>query len=192
MISLWFVRHGETDWNTEGRVQGWTDIPLNERGESQAQELGKSLQLTKFESIVASDLNRARRTAEIVAAYVKAPIHINAQLRERSFGSAEGRIRAEAEAFFKGDAPDAERLEIIDKRAETFLADMTRTYRDGRILCVTHGGFIRAILRAIFALDVESPPNTSVTRIDWDGESWSLIEFGSVRHLEQIEQQSGE
>lgn len=186
MLSLWVVRHGETDWNITGRVQGWTDIPLNAMGEAQAHQLGTALQGVSFATILSSDLVRAARTAEILSGYVNAAVQTDTRLRERHFGSAEGMIRADSELRFPQDAPDAEPLPTLDKRASEWLNWVRTTYPNRRLLCTTHGGFVRALVRATFARDIPSPPNTSVTRLDWKGNQWVLRAVGSTTHLDPI------
>lgn len=183
MLSLFVVRHGETDWNVETRVQGWTDIPLNTAGQMQAHRLGQSMSGIPFHGIIASDLSRAQSTARILSSYTGCPVSVDEILRERGFGSAEGMPRKRADELYPGGAPDAEPIESIDGRAERFLDGMIHRHSKGRFLCVTHGGFVRAIMRTQFSKDVASPPNTSVTSLVWESNAWTLCEFGATPHL---------
>ena len=97
---LFLFRHGETDWNREGRLQGHTDTPLNATGLAQAQALAESLRPHRLDAVVSSDLARARTTAQIVAEALRVPLFIEAGLRETDVGAAEGLLWAEAKARF--------------------------------------------------------------------------------------------
>ena len=119
MTEVWVVRHGETPWNVERRVQGWEDIPLNETGVRQAQALAKHLSRSRhhgnqIDAIYASDLQRARMTAEIVAEALSLPVIIDEGVRERHFGVLQGLIfstmeahQPEAARIWKSRDPDA-------------------------------------------------------------------------------------
>ena len=91
------VRHGETAWNVEARLQGQIDIPLNERGEEQARRAARSLADDRPDIVVSSDLARARATAETIASFNRVPLFLDPALRERSFGSFEGMTHTEVE-----------------------------------------------------------------------------------------------
>ena len=97
---LFLFRHGETDWNREGRLQGHTDTPLNATGLAQAQTLGESLRPHRLDAVVSSDLSRARVTAQIVAEALRVPLLIEAGLRETNVGAAEGLLWADAKRRF--------------------------------------------------------------------------------------------
>ncbi len=183
MLSLWIVRHGETDWNVQARVQGWTDIPLNVTGELQAHRLGKAVSGVPFREIIASDLSRALTTAKILSQYTGTPVSVDETLRERGFGSAEGMPRSQADELYPDGAPDEEPLDSIDARAEDFLNRTIRNNAKGRFVCVTHGGFVRAVMRVLFSQQVGSPPNTSVTALFYADGRWILREFGATPHL---------
>src|SRR5690242_8696605 len=90
MATLLLVRHGETDWNAEGRLQGQTDRPLNEYGRRQARELAERLAGDGVVAIYASDLSRAKETAEIVGGRLGLPVVVDPDLRERNWGTWEG------------------------------------------------------------------------------------------------------
>src|SRR5437868_2985865 len=97
---LFLFRHGETDWNREGRLQGHTDTLLNATGLAQAQALADSLRPHRLDAVVSSDLARAQTTAQIVAEALRVPLFIEAGLRETDVGAAEGLLWAEAKARF--------------------------------------------------------------------------------------------
>src|SRR5581483_2208896 len=113
MTTLLLSRHGETDWNREGRWQGWADPPLNEVGREQARALAETLRTTAFDAVYSSDLRRAHETARIVAAPHGVAVVTGPGLREIDVGSWSGLTRAEIEARFGPDAvrPDGETRE---------------------------------------------------------------------------------
>jgi len=154
---IYLARHGETSWNREGRWQGHTDIALNEAGLAQARELGAFLRGRGIARIHASDLSRARQTAEAAAAILGVTeLVVDAALRERSFGVFEGLTRLECEQrhpelwrSYRADPrdvpPGAESLEAL---ADRMHAGVMRAVagEGGPVLVVSHGGSIRALV----------------------------------------------
>lgn len=166
--SLLLARHGETDWNLAGRWQGTTDVPLNRTGLEQAAALAARLVGRDLRTVVASDLDRARRTAEIVSAALGlAPPLCEPGLRERSYGLFEGLTRAQCavqhpaawQAFGEGrEPPGAEpRAEVGARMVET-LTRLARTHEG--LLVISHGGALRAFFD--LATGVKVPPITNV------------------------------
>src|SRR5213076_218915 len=102
MTTLLLARHGETDWNREGRWQGWADPPLNAAGRAQAHELAEQLRSVPFDAVYSSDLRRAHETAEIVAAPHAVPVVADLGLREIDVGSWSGLTRSAIEERFPG------------------------------------------------------------------------------------------
>lgn len=162
MTRLLLTRHGETDWNAEGRWQGHSDTPLNERGRQQAREL--AAQLDGIDAVYASDLSRARETAEIAARDLGIEVRLDPRLRERSFGAWEGLTSAEIEDRFAdahdrwktGDgfgADDAEPFDAFAARIHAFLEDVLERHGDEDVLVVAHGGSIRVIHALAAGLD---------------------------------------
>lgn len=162
MTLLTLVRHGETDWNAARRIQGSTDIPLNDTGRSQARDAAARLRATLDPTapvvVVSSDLSRARETAEIVAAElgVEAP-HLYPELRERAYGEAEG---MDTNEFFErwgdwhaAEVPGAEPWPDLRARAiaglRLVVRDARRTTAPGAasVVCVSHGALIRELIR---------------------------------------------
>ncbi|MFS4460075.1 histidine phosphatase family protein [Bdellovibrio sp. HCB2-146] len=105
-VEIYIFRHGETDWNRERRLQGHTDIPLNETGRNQARELAKKVFELKPELILSSDLSRALETATIVNSLLQVPMHLSDHLRECRMGEPEGMLRDEVLALYGQDAWD--------------------------------------------------------------------------------------
>jgi broad specificity phosphatase PhoE len=151
---LFLVRHGETDWNRDGRWQGQSDTPLNESGRRQARELAE--QLDGVDIVYSSDLARARETAEILAGHLGLEVRLDSRLRERGFGAWEGLTSAEIESRFTDThgrwkagegfgADDAEPFDTFGRRVRTFLTDVLHRHPGETVLVVGHGGSIRVI-----------------------------------------------
>jgi broad specificity phosphatase PhoE len=153
---LFLSRHGETDWNAEGRFQGHADPPLNEHGRAQARGLAHRLERTPFAAIYSSDLKRSRETAEIVAAPHALDVVSLPELREVDVGEWSGLTREEIEARWPGamgtwrdEGHGWQAGESYEEMAARVVASIDRLARehDGdRILYVGHGGTIRALL----------------------------------------------
>jgi 2,3-bisphosphoglycerate-dependent phosphoglycerate mutase len=147
VTTLLLVRHGETDWNAEHRWQGHTDVPLNERGREQARALAEQLAAEPVDAIYASDLSRARATADTVAARLGLPVTVDPDLREIDVGSREGLTGEEVgEREWDGEPHDAHAERVL--RAVHRIAAAHPT---GRVLVVAHGGCLRRVQEAIDA-----------------------------------------
>lgn len=151
---FYFLRHGQTDWNRDGRYQGTSDTPLNETGLAQARAAAAALAKVTIDRVVASPLIRALKTAAIVAEAIGAPIHIDSGLRERSFGSFDGLVIREVKARH-GLPPDQNSRSILPADADPWdeiiarvppVVDrwMTR-YQAESLLFVAHGGVFDAL-----------------------------------------------
>lgn len=145
MATLLLARHGETQWNLEGRWQGWADPPLNETGRTQARALAEQLRDTPFDAVYSSDLRRAHETAVIVAEPHSVPVVADPGLREIDVGSWSGLTRAEIEQRFGRERPDGETHEQHQARVLDAVEQIARRHDGERILIVTHGGTMRAI-----------------------------------------------
>jgi probable phosphoglycerate mutase len=159
------VRHGETDWNADGRFQGWTDVPLNERGRVQADRLGRMLADESFDGVWSSDLIRAVETATIAVGEPS----IDVRLRELEFGDIEGSrwseldadLRAELKDFDTFQAPGGESAARFLDRVFAFFDDLP----PGVHIVFTHGGVIRAVSRACGSDGF--PSHADVVKVDW-------------------------
>jgi broad specificity phosphatase PhoE len=157
---LYLVRHGETDWNVEGRLLSFTDAPLNAVGEAQAAELGSVLASVAWERVLSSPLVRARRTAELIlAASPAAPaIEVDERLREVDFGPYEGWSEAELAAdpvaiTRRRDGAEldgVERDDAVAARARGVLAALSDA--DGATLVVGHGRMLRILIATALGL----------------------------------------
>ncbi|WP_375384439.1 histidine phosphatase family protein [uncultured Microbacterium sp.] len=197
MTILTLVRHGETDWNRDRRIQGTTDIPLNDTGRQQARDAAADLgvQLEGPVVIVSSDLSRARETAQIIAAELGLPLPRQyAELRERAYGAAEG---ISSDEFFTrwgdwhtAEVPDAETRPQLRTRA---LAALRRVSADARrdtapiaasLVVVTHGALIREVIRHAtreeFPADGERLGNGSATTFLLERERLRLLTYSGV------------
>ena len=166
MTTLLLVRHGETDWNADGRWQGHADVPLNERGRAQAQALAEQLAAEEpLDVVYSSDLARARETAEIVARRLGVELVLERDLREIDVGSREGRTWSEID-----DVPewDGEPHEAHGVRVVSALLRIARAH-DGRVLVVTHGGSVRRVLEHAEA-ESDSIGNCSVWACTVEGD----------------------
>ena len=158
-MTIFLVRHGETEWNRARRYQGWSDSPLTARGIAQAEAIGHRLRAISEASgaeIVASPIGRARRTAEIIAACLEhtAPLRFDERLREISLGTWDGLARAEVKsrmgaAFVEFEwyfrTPDGESYEGFAERIAAWLAEIG----DGPVIAVCHGVVTR-VLRGLY------------------------------------------
>jgi broad specificity phosphatase PhoE len=152
MTELLLVRHGETDWNAEGKLQGHTDRPLNDYGRRQAQALADRLASEDIDAVYASDLSRARETAEIVGSKLGLPVVVDPDLREKNWGNWEGLTSDERlHIEFEGETSEAHR-----DRTLSAVQRIVERHPGERVVVVTHGGSLRRIQAAVagFALPV--------------------------------------
>ncbi|MCD7101909.1 histidine phosphatase family protein [Pseudoclavibacter sp. 13-3] len=156
--TLCLVRHGETDWNAEHRIQGGTDIPLNDTGRAQAFSAAQDLRRHSWAGIYSSPLCRAFETAEIIAAelHLPAPRCIPA-VQERSFGEIEGLTVEERIARFgdEADVPGLESRADVVARAQPALTALADQHAGEHLLIVSHGGVIGSLMR--FVTDHQRP-----------------------------------
>ena len=167
--TILLARHGETDWNAARRVQGHTDVPLNERGREQARALAEELHDEPLDAVYASDLLRAHETARIVAERKGLDVIVLPELRERDFGTWEGLTDVEVLDRFPqartGTWGDAETREELSHRILLALERIADAHPDGRVLVVAHGGPLRAVLRAAGADPAQEIVNCHVARL---------------------------
>ncbi|MDR1197166.1 MAG: class I tRNA ligase family protein [Candidatus Nomurabacteria bacterium] len=148
-ITISFVRHGTTDWNVEGRKQGRTDIPLNEKGREQDEQAREQLKGEKFDVIFVSPLKRAYETAKIINKDLEAEIIVHNDIIERDFGSFEGNIPVDKEwdkfwNYHDNLSFDGEDIKTLFKRVHSFVDFVKENYAGKNILIVSHGGVARA------------------------------------------------
>lgn len=202
---FWLIRHGETAWNSEMRLQGWRDIDLNEAGVLQAEHLARHLASDQFnvqiDVVISSDLARAYQTAEIATNHLKLPVIKTPTLRERNYGIYEGHKlifnqgqRAGLPDFDLRDphAPleQGEQLSVFYDRIKLAFEELASAHKGQNIMVFAHGGVIDIAWRLgqQFGLDVfRSEPirNTSINefKINVTDNSWNIINWGQILHL---------
>jgi uncharacterized phosphatase len=152
MTSLYLVRHGETDWNAERRIQGRTDIPLNDTGRAQARATGALLARRTWDGLFSSPLGRAAETATIIGGEIGMPLAgtIDA-IAERNYGEAEGLDYESIERMFPGDTPvpGRETHQEVADRVLPALMDLATRRAGESLVVVTHGGVIRSVLNVV-------------------------------------------
>jgi broad specificity phosphatase PhoE len=189
MIGL--IRHGQTDWNVLGRIQGQSDIPLNDDGRRQAELLSERLLNEPYvwDFLISSNLSRAEETGRIIASKLHIPmLKPDSRLNERSFGQVEGLTLTEREQKWGqdwhlqelGQEKDLE----IQSRGLTFMEDMWNTYPDKNILIITHGGFLAQLYRAMYKDRYsERIGNLSLTILEKKELEWVPLLYNCTQHL---------
>ena len=197
MGRLVLVRHGETDWNVERRVQGHSDTPLNENGREQARKLSATLGLETFDLVVSSDLNRAKETARL-SLPEGTPIAETADLRELNFGDWEGLTGPEIEVDAPGglgqtwrgwgEAPNGESLTAFAERIERVVRRLRAEVLEGSSLVVAHGGTLRVFICLAMGLPVDKAwqfqlANTAVSELELFADGAILSKLNDTTHL---------
>ena len=200
---LLVIRHGETLWNADKRLQGHTDIPLSPVGHAQAAQLARSLKARgeAFDAIYTSDLSRARETAEAVAQALAVPLTATPNLRERCFGQFEGLTFTEVEQRWPDQAqswrvrdpdwraPDGgESLRELTERVLHTVNTLAARHVGGHIALFLHGGVLDVLYRAATGLDWRAPRtwqlvNTAVNRLLWTPDGLTLVGWDDQTHL---------
>ena len=199
---LCMVRHGETAWNAEGRVQGQVDVPLNEVGRAQARAVAEALAGERFDAVYSSDLLRVRQTAEPAAGRLGLPVAYDSQLRERHYGMferhtyAEVRERYPAEyARFRDKDPDfdfvsGEALRDFERRALACVAALVERHPGQSLLVFTHGGVLEMVYRYATGRGLSTErdfevPNAGLNRVEALPGGWRVSAWAEVGHLER-------
>ena len=199
---LCIVRHGETAWNAEHRVQGQLDIPLNEVGLRQAQAVGRVLGAERFDVIYSSDLSRAMQTAQPTASALGMKILQDRDLRERHYGMFERQTYAEVKgrhsaeyARFAARDPDfdfggGESLTSFSKRSISAVSRLAKQHEGQRILVFTHGGVLDELYRHIQGVPARAVrdfgiPNCGLNRVEFALSRWQIQTWAEVAHLER-------
>lgn len=197
------IRHGETAWNVDTRIQGHLNIPLNETGHWQAERLGQALAGEDIAAIYASDLSRAHETAMYVSRATGVAVLPELGLRERGFGDFEGRTFAEieialpdqAERWRKRDPAFApaggESLLQVQARVLATVNRLAQQHPGELIVMVGHGGVMDVLYRAATRLDLQAARtwllgNTAINRLLWMPEGLSLVGWSDTQHLADI------
>ena len=194
------IRHGETEWNSQQRMQGHSNSDLSSVGQAQIQALGQWMKNAPFDHIYSSDSLRAKQTAEAITQFSGHELKIDLRLREKNLGVFEGLTSEEArdrhpEVFrlFKTSGSkyvidEGESTQQLQDRALEIVEEIRIKHPEERVLLVTHGGFIRVVMKHSLGLSLESPTrflirNTGVFRLVWE-DKWIVSQMGGVSHLE--------
>jgi 2,3-bisphosphoglycerate-dependent phosphoglycerate mutase len=172
VTALLLVRHGETDWNADGRLQGQTDRPLSDFGRRQAQRLADELADEELEAIYASDLSRARQTAEILGVRLGLAIVLDPDLREKDWGTWEGLTAIERDRVeFVGESTEAHQ-----ERTLRALRRIAERHPGGRVLVVTHGGSMRRVQTAALGMALPVVENCGRWLCAWENGSFRALD----------------
>ncbi|HCE92611.1 MAG: phosphoglycerate mutase [Burkholderiales bacterium GWA2_64_37] len=197
------IRHGETAWNVDTRIQGHLDIPLNNTGLWQADQVAQALLGEPIAAIYTSDLQRAHATAQAVARTTGAPLVTDPGLRERSFGHFQGRTFAEIEAELPEDAlrwrkrdphytPEGgESLVALRERIEHTVTVLAQLHVGEQVVMVAHGGVLDVLYRLATRQDIQAPrtwqlSNAAINRLLWTPDGLTLVGWADTQHLDQI------
>lgn len=195
------IRHGETAWNVDSRIQGQLDIPLNATGIWQARRLASAMAGEAIDAVYSSDLSRARETARGIAEAVGVPLVLDVGLRERGFGTFEGRTFKEIEQELPEQslrwrhrepdfAPgDGESLNVFYARVVSTATRLAEAHPGQTVVMVAHGGVLDCLYRAATRIELQAPRtwqlgNTSVNRLLYTAGGFSLIGWSDRSHLE--------
>lgn len=195
------IRHGETDWNVVHRLQGHTDIPLNATGLAQAQATAAALGSVHFDAMYCSDLQRAAKTAQIIAAPRKQQVIAEPRLRERHFGAFQGLTWDEAkerypshytplrERVVHANPPDGgESLAVFSERITAVLQEIAARHPAQTVLVVCHGGCLDVAYRAatgkpLSALRDFPLSNATLNWLSIGQQGWHLDKWNEENHL---------
>jgi len=180
---LGLLRHGQTDWNIDLRLQGSTDIPLNETGRNQARLAASVLNREDWDVIIASPLSRAKDTADIVALEFGMNVVVVPELIERSFGVAEGLDHAAWRKLYESHQhiEGLESLEDLRARTVQLLDLIANEYSGQRVLAVSHGAFIRKVLTIVTNSELpregERLSNASLNKFMHADGLWTITDY---------------
>lgn len=197
MTQFFLVRHGETIWNSEARIQGHLDSPLSKKGLEQVKLLCKNMKEKIFSAIYSSDLGRAYETARCFSTKNGLPILTKTCLRERNLGILQGEMKRELktkfpEAFscYKSDPdyviPQGESLKQLRDRSLKCLEEIAEKHDGQRILVVTHNGVIISLFKHTLGLPIGGAPrgflslNTGVSVFSYENKTWMLEVWGAM------------
>jgi probable phosphoglycerate mutase len=195
-----FIRHGETEWNSQQRMQGHSNSDLSSVGQAQIQALGQWMKNVPFDLIYSSDSLRAKQTAEAITQFSGHELQFDQRLREKNLGVFEGLTSEEARerhpevfrlfktAGSKYVIDEGESTQQLQDRALEIVNEIRIKHPEERVLLVTHGGFIRVVMKHSLGLSLETPTrflirNTGVFRLEWE-DKWLVSQMGGVSHLE--------
>ncbi len=195
------IRHGETEWNSQKRMQGHSNSDLSEVGRGQIQALGELMKNVSFDHIYSSDSLRTRQTAEAITQYSGHTLQFDQRIREKNLGVFEGLTSTEAKErhpevyrLFKTAGAnyvidEGESTQQLLERALEFSEEIRLRHPQERVVMVTHGGVVRVLMKYALGLSIDSPTrfiikNTGIFGLIWN-ENWLVTQMGGVYHLEK-------
>ena len=196
------VRHGETAWNVDARIQGQLDIGLNDKGRWQARRVGEALASEPISAVYSSDLGRAHQTAQSIALAASIPVIPDKGLRERGFGLFEGKTFDEIHTTWPDHAHNwrkripeweppegGESLLQLRARVTGTMHALASRHSGEQIVVVAHGGVLDTLYRVATGQEVNSPrtwqlPNGAINRLLWTPEGFTLVGWSDTQHLE--------
>lgn len=206
MLQVYLVRHGETQWNAERRIQGQSDSPLTAKGELQAVQVGERVRTYGITHVIASDLGRTKRTAEIIADACGCGVTLDSRLRELDMGILEQRhldsLSAQEEEWRRlvvngtpnGRIPEGESMQELSERMNAGLAACLNLPAGSRPLLVSHGIALGCLVSTILGLPAHAERrlrlrNCSISRVDyqeslWLAPGWVVETAGDISHLD--------
>lgn len=196
------IRHGETEWNSQGRFQGHLNSTLNAQGLAQAEALGGYLARERFDLLLSSDLGRALQTASAIAMRSGHEIVVEPRLRERRMGIFQGLTPAEVQARYPDEyarfkthdpdyvIPDGESMRQLLERSVACITELAARHAGLTLAAVTHGGVLATLYRHARAMPLDTPRdfplhNTGVNRFRHRLGAWQLQSWGEIGHLER-------
>ena len=194
------LRHGETAWNRDTRIQGHIDVPLNERGRWQARRAAEALRDEPIAAVYSSDLSRAHQTAQAIAEALGHTVSTHAGLRERHFGDFEGKTWAEIETGWPEQAlawrkrvPEfaptgGENLLTLRERIARTVNELAARHPGEQVVMVAHGGVLDVLYRLATGQDIQAPrtwalDNAAINRLLWTPEGLTLVGWADSGHL---------
>ena len=190
-MTLFFtLRHGQTDWNIEGRLQGSVDTPLNETGRQQARDARTAFQQAGITRIIVSPKQRCLTTMEILNEGLDLPHSIDERLVERHFGDYEGQYRDDVAATGANipDLPSVEPWADTMERAHEAVTELLQSHPQDRLRLITHGGFISALGQAMTS-QCQKIPNATLVRFERVGFKWRQELIGIPAPTPQTQQE---
>lgn len=206
MLQVYLVRHGETQWNAERRIQGQSDSALTEKGERQAWQVAERVKSLGITHVIASDLGRTRRTAEIIAQACGCDVLLDPRLRELNMGVLERRhldtLSEEEESWRRqlvngtaeGRIPEGESMLEMSERMHSALNACRELPAGSRPLLVSHGMALGCLVSTILGLPAWAERrlrlrNCSISRVDhqqspWLAPGWVVETAGDISHLD--------
>ncbi|AAO37086.1 phosphoglycerate mutase [Clostridium tetani E88] len=205
-ITLYITRHGQTEWNTERRMQGWNDSPLTKLGMEQAKRLGKRLDNNNIDIIYSSPLGRAIKTAKIVRGERDIPIVCDNRLKEIKLGKWEGMNHDLIDNYYKEEIDNfwnnpklyksigGETFLQLRNRVKDFLEEILKKHKDETILIVTHAITLKGIMNYIEDLTIDNfwgEPHinpTSLTKVEIEDSNRRILLNADISHLDEVKE----